>query len=214
MKLAIMQPALIPPASYFRLFAACDLFVFLDDAQFNRRWYTHRQQLHKYDETKDWFTLPLKKQGRDTTMIKDLEWAGDAAEKLQGEERRFMIFKLVTLVSPGMTGIKPMAFVIFQLGECLKRLGIPVPKTVLASTIPNPLNLKGQDRILSICRHLGATGYINSPGGKDLYDHQTFEDNGITLTFLPEYVGSMDSILERFQIENPEEIKKEIYDNI
>lgn len=214
MKIACTQPAFLPPASHIRLFAACDIMVFLDDVQFDRRWYTHRQQLYRHDETKDWFTLPLKKQSRDTTMIKDLEWAADAMERVQQEERRFMLFTLVTLVSEGMTMLRPMAFIISQLDECLSRLGVPVPKTLLSSSIPNPLKLKGQDRILAICRHLGATEYINSPGGKDLYDSQAFEDNNITLTFLPEYVGSMDSILERFQIENPEEIKKEIVDNI
>jgi hypothetical protein len=214
MKLVCMQPALLPPASYFRLFAACDQFVFLDNVQFDKRWYTHRQQLHKYDQTKDWFTLPLKKKSRDATMIKDLEWAVDAMEKMQNEERRFMIFNIVTLVSDRMTMLAPMAFIIAQLDECLSRLQIPFPKTILSSSIDIPKHLRGQDRIIAICKKLGATEYINSPGGRGLYDTETFEKEGIKLTFLPEYVGSMDSVLERLPIENPEDIKKEILENI
>lgn len=214
MKVCITQPAFIPPAAYFRLFAASDLFIILNNVQFNRRWYTHRQQLTKYDGTKDWLTLPIKKTSRDTTMIKDLEWVMDAPERLAEEERRFPVFKEITLVSPPAFILNPMSFVIAQLDEALQRLGIPFPEAKLASQIEIPANLHGQDRIIELCKKVGATEYINSPGGASLYDHQSFEDAGIVLTFLPEWKGSNDSILERLVRENPEDIKKEICENI
>lgn len=214
MKLAVMQPAFIPPASYFRLLAACDQFIFLDNVQFDKRWYTHRQKLYRYDEIKDWFTLPIKKKNRDTTMIKDLEWSVDAMEKMQVEERRFMIFKLVTLISDRMTMLNPMAFIIAQLDECLSRLQIPFPKTALASSTDIPKDLRGQDRIIALCKKLDATEYINSPGGRDLYEEEAFDKEGIRLTFLPDYAGNTDSMLERLQIESPEDIRREIHDNI
>src|SRR5690348_2593339 len=89
MKIAIMQPAFIPPASYFRLFAAADAFVIYDDVQFNRRWYTHRQKITKIDGTKDWLTLPLEKSDRDTTRIMDLKWSNDAKKRWVGQLRKF-----------------------------------------------------------------------------------------------------------------------------
>lgn len=213
MKVVIMQPALIPPASYFRLFAETDIFVFLDNVQFNRRWYTHRQPLTAHDGTKSWFTLPLKKQSRDTTMIKDLEWANNAPTKMRDEERRFAVFDTFTLCSPQAFLLNPMAFVIAQLDECIKRLDIPLPKAMLASQIPISPNLKGQDRILAICKELGATEYINSPGGKDLYKMTDFIKEGISLKFLPE-VENYTSILERLAKEDPVAIRAEIYAKI
>lgn len=213
MKVVIMQPALIPPASYFRLFAAADIFVFLDSVQFNRRWYTHRQPLTTHDGTKSWFTLPLKKQSRNTTMIKDLEWANGAPTKMREEEARFKIFDTFTLCSPQAFLLKPMAFVIAQLDECIKRLDIPLPKAMLASQIPIDTNLKGQDRIIAICKALGATEYINSPGGRDLYKLTDFTKEGISLKFLPE-VENYTSVIERLVTEDPINIKAEIYAQI
>lgn len=213
MRVAIMQPALLPPAQYFRLFTA-DIFIILDSVQFNRRWYTHRQMLTKHDGTKAWLTLPIKKTSRDTTMIKDLQWGNDAPRRLSEEERLFKVFKDITLVSPQAFILNPMAFIIAQLDECLQRLHIPFPTAKLATTIPNPLGLKSQERIIQICQQLGATEYINSPGGKHLYDAESFTKAGIKLTFLPDYKGGNDSIIERLQSEDPGAIKKEIMENL
>jgi hypothetical protein len=49
--------------------------------------------------------------------------------------------------------------------------------------------LHGQDRIIALCRAAGATSYLNSPGGRDLYDTLAFNACGIELDFLPEYAG-------------------------
>jgi hypothetical protein len=43
---SIMQPYFLPFAEYFRLFAASDVFVLLDDVQFPRRGWVHRNRLH------------------------------------------------------------------------------------------------------------------------------------------------------------------------
>jgi hypothetical protein len=37
---------------------------------------------------------------------------------------------------------------------------------------------------------------------------------GIKLTFLPDYKGSYDSVLERLQDETPKEIRQEIMENL
>lgn len=208
-----MQPALIPPAGYFRLFAATDMFVFLDTVQFNRRWYTHRQPLTTHEGTKSWFTLPLKKQSRDTTRIMDLEWANDAPSKMRKDEERFKVFDTFTLCSPQAFVLKPLAFIIAQLDECITRMDIPLPKAMLASQIPIAPNLTGQDRILAICKVLGATEYINSAGGKDLYRMQDFVKEGISLKFLSE-TENHTSVLERLLTEDPIDIKAEIYAQI
>jgi len=45
-------------------------------------------------------------------------------------------------------------------------------------------HLNGQDRILDICRHEGATTYINPQGGHELYDTGTFRMLGVDLRFI------------------------------
>lgn len=185
MKIAVMQPYYYPYAGYFRLFAAVDLFVFLDCVQFNRRGYVHR-----YMSNGKWTTLPIKKTDRDTTRIVDLEWRDDQD-----------------------TDVTPVDFIIDTCVSVCKKIGINTDM-VCSSNIAIPANLKGQDRIIFICKYFGATEYINSPGGKDLYDKREFKRNGLKLTFLPEWKGDYDSIAERFKHESIEKIRGEIYAQI
>ena len=48
----------------------------------------------------------------------------------------------------------------------------------------NNRELKGQERIIDICKQEKATEYINPIGGMDLYDKISFKENGIVLSFL------------------------------
>lgn len=219
MKIAIMQPAFIPPASYFRLFAATDLFVILDDVQFNRRWYTHRQKLTNLSGEKEWLTLPIKKTSRDNTMIKDLEWAEDATEKWRKQVRKFPALDNggKSYLSAGMFCAVQFEYPVLAIDTFLRlaceKLVIPHLK-YYSSEISFDKSLRGKDRIIAICKKLGATEYVNSPGGHELYDEAEFSEEGIKLTFLPEWKGSYDSVVERLNNESPQDIHKEIYANI
>ena len=55
---------------------------------------------------------------------------------------------------------------------------------VPSSTVYNNKHLKGQDRILDICKQEQANHYINPIGGVELYDKGKFENEGIRLDFI------------------------------
>jgi len=44
--------------------------------------------------------------------------------------------------------------------------------------------LRGEARVIEICKLVGATGYVNPPGGERLYSSDNFKENGMTLTFI------------------------------
>lgn len=226
MKIAIMQPTFIAPASYFRLFAASDMFVVLDSVQFDRRWHTHRQKLTDRNGNKQWLTLPIKKTDRDRTMIKDLQWQEDAQEKWNEQIRKFSVFDFeLPILSLRHCSqeicsydASVMDYLDMTMYSALRELKMQKNNTrgynYKSSELDIDLDLRGQERILAICQKLGATEYINSPGGRHLYDEDKFSKENIKLTFLPEWKGSYDSILERLVHEKPEDIRKEIYDQI
>ena len=56
-----MQPYFFPYIGYFNLINMTDIFVFLDNVQFNRRGWIHRNKLFNFEDNLDWLTLPLKK---------------------------------------------------------------------------------------------------------------------------------------------------------
>ena len=44
--------------------------------------------------------------------------------------------------------------------------------------------MKGQDKVLEICKLLGATEYYNAIGGQELYSFADFRQQGVKLSFL------------------------------
>ena len=73
-----------------------------------------------------------------------------------------------------------------------------------------PELFRGHDRIIEIVRRLGAREYVNSPGGRLLYDRDRFAQAGIALRFLSDYAGPSTSILARILAEEPRDIAKDI----
>lgn len=55
---------------------------------------------------------------------------------------------------------------------------------VYSSNLDISQHLKGQNRIIEICRHMRADTYINPIGGLNLYSRSDFSYHGITLQFM------------------------------
>lgn len=58
------------------------------------------------------------------------------------------------------------------------------PQWHISSALDKDNGLRGQDKVLSICEELGATHYINVPGGKALYDQPSFGARGLQISFI------------------------------
>jgi hypothetical protein len=69
------------------------------------------------------------------------------------------------------------------LSELARRLGVGC-RFETSSRIGKADGLKGQARVLDLCQRIGAGHYINPIGGVDLYDRESFDHAGISLSFL------------------------------
>jgi hypothetical protein len=58
-RVALMQPTFLPWQGYFGLVAAADVFVVLDDFQFQRHSFQQRNRVRLADGTETWITLPV-----------------------------------------------------------------------------------------------------------------------------------------------------------
>lgn len=214
-----MQPYFVPYAGYFRLLAAADLFIAYDCVQFPRRGWVHRNRLCDANGTLQWLTLPLKKGDRDTTRICDLAFPDDAVASFAEQCRRFPALRLLNERYPALAGRvlapagDPTGFLVETLVGISDLLGISRP-IVRSSSLDMGPELKAQDRIIAIARRMGATSYINAPGGRELYDAATFRQAGMTLHFLSTHQGGHASILERLANDELSDIKAEIQRNL
>jgi hypothetical protein len=214
---AVMQPYFVPYAGYYRLFTAADIFVAFDCVQFPRRGWVHRNRFSVAPGVNDWLTLPIQKCDRNT-RIADLAFAPGAEATLGRSIQRFPALKDAwgtpspVLDSVRNTGSGTVAdYLCAQLASVTTELGISRP-IVRSSTLGIPADVHGQARIIAIARALGATRYVNSPGGRSLYEPKAFNTQGIELRFLSPFRASMDSILSLLLTEPVERIAAMIRD--
>lgn len=213
--IAIMQPYFIPYAGYFRLFAASDLFVIYDCVQFARRGWVHRNRLIDASGGECWLTLPLEKAPQ-SVLIRDLRFAPDAPALLAQRLRPFPWLasdrKDARPIVEALRNLHghPIDYIERLLERVVNHLGLPW-NVIRSSMLDLPPALRGQDRILEIAQRLGARRYVNSPGGRNLYDPAGFDKAGIELKFLIDYPGPTTSILTRILHEHREDLGEEVH---
>jgi hypothetical protein len=191
MKVAVMQPYFFPYQGYFNLINQVDRFVILDDVQFNRRGWVHRNKLYNFNNELSWLTLPLKKKPRDTTLIKDIEFVPNIYDEFKKQLCKFPKFKNIKnvndLVLNTMLNFQksPIEYLIENLSTVLKILRI---QTIIirASELNLVKEYDFQLNIINIVTKLGGNHYINLPGGKKLYDENKFNAYNLKLSFINE----------------------------
>lgn len=190
MKLAIMQPYLLPYIGYVQLFAAVDKFVVFDDVNFiNRGWINRNRIL--LNGAAHTFTVPLfgasqNKLIHEIELVDEPTWRIKLLRTIHQTYGRAPCFSQVSGWLEGIInypGRRLDEFLVHSLREVVRYLSLEV-EIVGTSRIYNNACLKGQERILDICRQERADIYINPIGGFDLYDKSRFLDQGVQLLFL------------------------------
>jgi hypothetical protein len=211
---AIMQPYFLPYAGYFRLFAASDLFVIYDCVQFPRRGWVHRNRFLDATGEERWLTLPIAKAPREA-LIRELRFVDGVREALRERLRPLPIFAVRGQPEPDILttlrdiGGTPVDYLERLLHDVVAHLGLQW-NVIRSSTLRLPDTLHGQGRIIEIARRVGATTYVNAPGGRRLYDAPTFDNAGIQLRFLGDYHGPSASILRRIFVEEAGALAEDI----
>jgi hypothetical protein len=212
---AIMQPYLYPYAGYFRLLAQADEFIILDCVQFPRRGRVHRCQLPGPDGIEEWLTLPLADQPR-STLIKDLVFASGGRAEL--DRRLDRLTWLKEAAGPVADAVRaqlssPLQSVVDFLEEGLRLSAslLDLPAHIgRSSDLDIDPDLRGQARILAIAQAMHATDYLNSPGGRALYDADVFAAAGLRLHFLDDYQGRFRHLLPALVTQDPARIREDI----
>lgn len=198
MKVAIMQPYIFPYIGYFQLIAATDKFVFYDDVNFMKRGWINRNRILINGEVK-YLTIPLIKASQNR-LINQIEF------KLDENEKRKLLLKIehAYAKAPYFSTIFELIQNVFDIEssliselaissviQCCEYLDLDIDYALSSKAFQNTKEIGKADRLIEITRIQGADTYVNSPGGKELYEKAYFSDKGINLEFLktalPEY---------------------------
>ncbi len=190
MSIAIMQPYFLPYIGYFQLLNAVDTFVLYDDVNFINRGWVNRNNLLLGGKP-HLFTIPLvnASQNRlihEVQVSQEVAWRKKTLKTLKQAYQKAPQFQVVFPVVEEIMYLEStdIADLIYKSLVILKGyLGIET-ELVRTSRMYDNTGLKGQARILDICKKEGASRYINPIGGQELYQKDLFQEEGIQLNFI------------------------------
>jgi len=189
MKIGIMQPYFIPYIGYWQLLNAVDKYVIYDDVNYKRGW-INRNRILINGEIK-YFNIPIQNASKNKCI-------NQLSIKLDNKMRKKMLrtielaYKKAPFFQEGYSIIEQIllcddnnlvSFLYYSFEIICNYLGIHT-KLIFSSSMEKDCNLRGQDKILSICNILHAKEYYNAIGGVSLYSTKIFEANHIELKFL------------------------------
>jgi WbqC-like protein family len=190
MKLGIMQPYFLPYIGYFQLMAAVDKFVAYDDVNFIKGGWINRNRI-LLNGHEHLFTVPLVK-ASPNRLINEIElvgrtgWKRKLMDTLDQAYRQAPYFQQVLPLIREIVHYHEQSlskYLVHGLSKIKTYLDIATELVPSSSKYDNR-NLKGEERVLDICRQERATVYINPAGGHALYDPEHFRANGVSLRFL------------------------------
>lgn len=187
MKVAIMQPYFFPYIGYFQLINAVDVFVVYDDVNFIKQgWITRNSIL--VDKKKYNFILQVES-ASSFKKINDITLGKNNTKLLKTIEQEYKKAPYFSIVFPIINEILSSnennlsKFLIFSLRKIADYIQIDTVFRI-SSEIDKNDELKGQYKVIAICKQLKATNYINAIGGKELYDKISFNQHQILLSFI------------------------------
>lgn len=190
MRTAIMQPYFCPHIGYFQLINAVEVFIVYDDVNYIKKGWINRNSILINGE-KYLFSIPLKKLSQNK-LINQIDihessnWKNSLLKQIEQSYKKAPFF---TDVYPLIKEIilqdknNLAEFIIHSLNEICKYLSITT-RLIISSGIKKNNELKGQNKIIEICKTVQASHYINAMGGKDLYDRDIFLQHNFSLNFI------------------------------
>jgi len=185
-----MQPYLFPYIGYFQLLNCVDTIVIYDDVNYIKKGWINRNKI-LVNGISNLFTISLKdsSQNKHINQIEISDgsnWRENLIKKIEYAYKKAPLFDdIFPLISEIIKNEESnlSSYLIFSLKKISNYLRIDT-NFVTSSELVKDNSLKGQDKIVEICRIMNASEYINAIGGLDLYENNIFLKNNVTLKFI------------------------------
>jgi hypothetical protein len=223
MKLGIMQPYFFPYIGYWQLMNAVDKYVIYDDVNFLKAGWINRNRILVNGEAK---MVNLKLNGASSNrLINEVEVSNDKVynkkllRTIEENYKKAPYFSNIYSVIEKIINQdeKNLArYLEYSMKQICEYLFIET-ELIISSSLNKNNALKGQDKVIEICKVLGTDEYYNAIGGQELYSDKDFETQGIKLKFLKtgtveykqfnsEFIPNL-SIIDVMMFNSKEEIK-------
>lgn len=187
MRLVIHQPNFLPYVGFFHKLSLADTFVMLDNTQYDKK-FTNRNKM-KIPDGWSWLTIPINKEhkffpNRLVEINNKENWKHIHWKKITRSYINSNFFKRNYESFFEEIYNKEWKF-LFELNsellyQVIDWLGLKI-KIIKESE----LNVKGNstERLVNICKELGAEIYVSGIGGKQYMNEKLFQKNNITIEY-------------------------------
>lgn len=189
-KLGIMQPYFFPYIGYFQVLNAVDKYIVYDDVNYIKRGWINRNyilvngsanlfNLILCDVSQNKLINEIEVKHDPVAESKLLKTIGVSYAKAPHFNEVFPIVKSIVTFEE-----KNLALYLFNQYKVLCEYMKISTELILSSSLNKNNSLKGEDKILHICKLMEVKEYYNTMGGWDLYHRDRFKEAGIDLHFL------------------------------
>jgi hypothetical protein len=184
MILFVHQPEYIPWLGFFDKLARCDTFVIYDDAQFQHGGFHNRNRIRTMHGW-EWLTIPIT-HGHPQT-IKDVKIAGVEWKKKQlsviinNYEKTPYFKEYFPLIKEAISSNHGLLIGLnLHLIKILAEILNIKVKMVRSSEFPY-LGKEKNEKLVSMCKLIGADTYLSGSGGKAYVNENLFSEADITI---------------------------------
>ena len=187
MKVGIMQPYFMPYIAYYQIIKSVDVYVVYDDVNYIKKGWINRNNLIINSEKK-LFSISLSGASQNK-LINEIEIVDDFSKFLKTIEANYkkapffsttfeLIYSIINYEERNLS-----QFLFNSIKKTLTYLNVNT-ELLMSSDIVKNNNLKGEEKIIAICKALNANIYTNPIGGEALYSRSNFQIHNIDLLFL------------------------------
>jgi hypothetical protein len=186
--LVALQPSYLPWLGYFDQLQQADIFIHLDDVQFDKHGWRNRNRLLG-PRGAVWLTVPIRHSGRSGQRILDVE-----IDDRQNWRRKHLssvqqFYARAPYLGPTLPALEAVLNRPWQrliglnlavIDWLAAELGVHTPRHRSSE-----LGLGGErnDRLINLCRHFGATKYLSGDAAHEYLDTERFAAEGIEVVW-------------------------------
>ena len=196
MRVAILQPSYLPWLGFFEQMHRSDQFILYDDVQFTRRDWRNRNRVRVL-EGSAWLTVPVIQKNKydqsllETKIDNSTSWKRKHLETIRCHYSKTPFFDnhfpwCEKVFNSDWNFLLDLSLETIQYLKRELKINTPLLRSSELGEAGNKT-----ERLISICKQLGATQYLSGDSARNYISEKDFSDQGIELEYQeyqhPEY---------------------------
>ena len=184
---AIHQPDFLPYIGFFKKMHLADVFVYLDNIQFSRRGWTHRDKI-KTKKGEQWINVNIKKadyheQIKNVKISYEHDWQSKSLNLIKENYKSSQYFDEIYPIVNKMFDFSPEHLIDFNLSiiDTLRDLLEINNKIIFSSELK--ITEKKNNLLVEILKKVKINTYLSGQGAKNYMEEKIFLRNNINVIY-------------------------------